>query len=164
MPEALLPTLKEKGFKYVGLDVQGFTRQLHDGKVNQGDWVGKDKYLPYIDILKIDNKESLMLFGTANLQEGSLAALRMGVSTVVATSAEGVLFSTRKPHVAAGPAPGLSADDCMFEWREWKLPRTPECRTGRGLYLMTFKTRNLLFFFQLSYIYVLLFLNFIPSR
>ena len=140
-PESALQLLKTKcGITYVCLDVQGFTRQLTDsGTVTQGDWKNKHIYLPSIDILKIDNKESEVLFGTRDLHQGSTAALSLGVKYVVATSAEGVLFSCRKADLKDGKAQPSSSsssvneEDCIFEWREWKQPRTPECRTGRGL-------------------------------
>lgn len=137
-PAEMIPKLKEIGFARVALDVQGYTRQLNPkGEVTQANWLEKEKYLPYVDYLKIDNKESKVLFGTDDIRQGSLAAMKLGVAHVVATCADGVLFTQRKAKEALTPAQfgSLTLDDCESEWRPWKLPRTPECRTGRGIYI-----------------------------
>jgi len=56
-PAALLPRLRTNGFQFVAVDVQGYTRNVGtNGEVSQGDWVGRSEWLPFVDVLKIDNK------------------------------------------------------------------------------------------------------------
>ncbi|KAH7830501.1 putative carbohydrtae kinase [Monocercomonoides exilis] len=127
-PPELFQKLVELGYQTIVTDVQGFTRKLSpEGTVMQGDWEEKEKFLPLITVLKIDNKESMVLFGTPDLRKGSVELLKRGVKIVVATSAEGVLFSSYPE--SSQP---FSEEKCVFEWREWKQPKTAECRTGRG--------------------------------
>jgi hypothetical protein len=61
---------------------------------------------------------------------------------VIATSAEGVLFSRklRGGEAVEGAQADLPFEPLSdgerklysFEWRTWRPPRMPECRTGRG--------------------------------
>ncbi|KAJ4456350.1 putative carbohydrate kinase [Paratrimastix pyriformis] len=122
-PAELLRTLQDRHHSHVALDVQGFTRSVGpDGRVTQTDWPEKAQWLPYISLLKIDNKEGLLLTGKADLKEACAELIRHNPQmAIVATSAEGVLFSL------------CSSDGTLHsEWRPWAPPRTPASRTGRG--------------------------------
>jgi hypothetical protein len=79
-PGLLLKSLPTYGFPIVALDVQGFTRRISSGgNVSQGDWLEKGEYLKYVSVLKIDNKEGLILMGTEDLRKASIECMKLGV-------------------------------------------------------------------------------------
>lgn len=72
----------------VGLDVQGFVRIVHDGRVQLGDWPDKDRVLPLVDYLKADLTEAGVLTGETDMTRAARALLRMGAREVLITDGQ----------------------------------------------------------------------------
>ena len=91
------------------LDVQGFSRRIvpaegcgvGGGALEGCDWPGKQQWLKYVDLLKVDAPEAMRLTGQSELRPAITALHRLGARAVLATHSGGVLFS----EVQGGPGP-----------------------------------------------------------
>ncbi len=71
----------------ISLDVQGLTRKIMpDGDVEEVAWQERKRGLSYIDILKADEKEAVILTKTNNLTSASQILGDMGVKEIIITS------------------------------------------------------------------------------
>lgn len=114
-PPALLAVLRDRA-RTLAIDAQGFLRRAgEDGTLALVDWEDKARWLPLVDVFKVDTTEARVLTG---LEEPRAAAAALG-----ALGARQVLLT----HAAGG---GLwdGAD-----WHEFAFgPYALEARTGRG--------------------------------
>jgi sugar/nucleoside kinase (ribokinase family) len=115
IPEILIKMLREKA-KIIGLDAQGFLRNVDEhGKMVYRDWEYKEKYLPLIDVFKVDSRESEVLTGEKDLVRALKEIAKWGPREIILTYRDGIM---------------LWAQGKIFEERfgGWTL----EGRTGRG--------------------------------
>ncbi|HVU34111.1 MAG TPA: PfkB family carbohydrate kinase [Opitutaceae bacterium] len=107
--------LKRKGGRIV-VDAQGFVRRAAaDGTLVFDDWPGRDEILPYVDILKVDNKEAAALTGLDDLQLAARTIAAWGPREIVLSHRDGlIVFAEGRIHEAP--------------WRHEKLVG----RSGRG--------------------------------
>jgi sugar/nucleoside kinase (ribokinase family) len=69
----------------VSLDGQGMLRSAHVGEVREEDWLDKEAGLAYVDILKTDEKEALILSGQKVLDRAAAALASLGPKEVIVT-------------------------------------------------------------------------------
>ncbi len=75
--------LSSKGTLVV--DAQGYLRKVEGEKVYATDWKGKHEALKYIDILKVNEEEALVLTGKEDMREAALQLAEWGVKEVLLT-------------------------------------------------------------------------------
>ncbi|MHB8874602.1 MAG: PfkB family carbohydrate kinase [Myxococcaceae bacterium] len=114
-PDSLIPVVRRK-VAFLGADAQGFLRQvLEDGSMVHRDWAAKERYLPLLDLFKVDIKEAEILTGTSDLRLAARRLHELGVKTVLLTHQAGV---------------------CVFDGDAFHesafSPYTIDGRTGRG--------------------------------
>ena len=73
------------GASTVSLDVQGMLRAAREGPVREMDWPEKRQALPYVDILKADEKEAKILSGEETEKAAAVAVSSMGPREVLVT-------------------------------------------------------------------------------
>ncbi len=113
-PEELIPEVRKKANFLVG-DAQGFLRNVENGTMTYRDWKGKEHYLKYFDLFKVDINESKILTGDNDIKIGAKVIHDMGASIVITTHQKGVSVYDGKKFYEAN-------------FGNWKL----EGRTGRG--------------------------------
>jgi sugar/nucleoside kinase (ribokinase family) len=69
----------------VSLDVQGMLRPARIGEVQEQDWPYKEEGLAYVDILKADEKEALILSGQKASDEAAATLASLGPQEVIVT-------------------------------------------------------------------------------
>jgi sugar/nucleoside kinase (ribokinase family) len=69
----------------LSLDVQGMLRPAHLGEVREEDWPDKEEGLAYVDILKTDEKEALILSGQKVSERAAEALASLGPKEVIIT-------------------------------------------------------------------------------
>jgi len=69
----------------VSADVQGFLREVRGHQVYATDWKDKERVLPYIDILKLNEQEMLTVTGKSDPKEAALQIASWGVREVLIT-------------------------------------------------------------------------------
>jgi len=112
--EEVLGLLVSRGCR-LALDVQGYVRVVHDGRLRHEPWPNASRVLPLVSILKADVNEAELLAGTREPHEAALDFLRQGAAEVLLTSKDGVIAAD--PHeLHAAPF----------------LPRRLVGRSGRG--------------------------------
>lgn len=83
--------LSKKG--RVSVDAQGYLREVRGENVHAVDWKEKERALPFIDILKVNEHEMEALTGLTEPREAALRLSEMGVKEVVITlGSEGSLI------------------------------------------------------------------------
>ncbi len=113
-PEEMIPKVRKKANFLVG-DAQGFLRNVEAGKMVYQDWPNKKLYLEYFDLFKVDVKESKILTGKDDIEDGMKIIHDMGASIVIGTHQKGVCVYDGKEFYKAN-------------FGNWKL----KGRTGRG--------------------------------
>lgn len=89
-PPELIPAARRKALTLCA-DAQGFLRHvLHDGRMSYADWAEKARYLPMLDLLKVDIKEARMLTGQDEAGPAARLLHEMGVAAVLLTHEGGV--------------------------------------------------------------------------
>jgi len=73
------------GASTVSLDVQGMLRAAREGPVRETDWPEKRQALPYVDILKADEKEAKILSEEETEKAAAVAVSSMGPREVLVT-------------------------------------------------------------------------------
>jgi sugar/nucleoside kinase (ribokinase family) len=81
---SLIKALSEKG--QVSLDVQGYLREVRDGRVYTADWPEKVEALAYVDIMKADEAELRALTDCADVRKGAEMVADWGVKELVITN------------------------------------------------------------------------------
>lgn len=90
-PEELLERLRSQ-VEVLAADAQGFLRNvLEDGSMNYSDWRDKKKYLPMMDIFKVDNNEAYIMTQEKQLERACIELSKLGAKLVLATHKEGVV-------------------------------------------------------------------------
>lgn len=90
-PEELLGRLRQQVDTLV-TDAQGFLRNvLEDGRMVYRDWRDKGKYLPLIDVFKVDNNEAYVMTEEKDLERACKVLSKFGVKIVLATHKNGVV-------------------------------------------------------------------------
>jgi sugar/nucleoside kinase (ribokinase family) len=86
--------------RFVSLDVQGMLRPAHVGPVIEQDWPEKRAGLAFVDILKADEKEALILSGEKTVDRSASALASLGPREVVITmgSRGSVIYAKRNLH------------------------------------------------------------------
>ena len=75
----------------LAVDVQGFIRINHDGKLAFKDWPEKEKVLAMVDVLKTDAVEAELLTGKKDIRTAAKQISDFGPKEVVLTHQEGLL-------------------------------------------------------------------------
>jgi len=89
-PPELLPLAREKA-GLLAADAQGFLRAvLEDGRMQHRDWPQKDRYLPLLDLLKVDVREAEVLTGSADPRQAASKLRGMGPRSVLLTHQGGL--------------------------------------------------------------------------
>jgi len=70
----------------ISLDVQGYLREVVDGKVYPTQWKGKDEVLPHVSILKADVGELRALTGSQSVGDGVRQISGYGVQEIIITN------------------------------------------------------------------------------
>jgi len=83
IPLELIKALSQKG--KVSLDVQGYLRKVENQNVFPIDWKDKKEALQFVDILKANETEMVMLTGTADVRKGAKLLRDWGAKEVVIT-------------------------------------------------------------------------------
>jgi sugar/nucleoside kinase (ribokinase family) len=96
IPVELIRTLSERG--RVSLDVQGYLREVRDTHVCAIDWAAKKEALQYIDVLKANESEMLVLTGHSDVRRSARVIFEWGVKEVVITlgSRGSVIYNGQK--------------------------------------------------------------------
>lgn len=114
-PAEHLPLARTRA-RVLSADAQGFLRHAaEDGTLEQRPWPEAARYLPLLDVLKVDAGEARTLTGLDDRVAAARALRDLGARTVLLTFEDGVLaFDGEDLHEA--------------RWSGWTL----EGRTGRG--------------------------------
>ena len=83
IPVESIRTLSQKGL--VSLDIQGYLREVRDTRVCAIDWSAKKEALQYVDILKANESEMLVLTGYSDVRRSARVLFDWGVKEVVIT-------------------------------------------------------------------------------
>lgn len=113
--EVFIEKLRKKA-DILGLDAQGFLRNVDsDGNMVYKDWEYKERYLPLIDVFKVDSRESEVLTGIKDHYRAIEEISKWGPREILLTYRDGII---------------LWAQGEIFEEKfgGWTL----EGRTGRG--------------------------------
>jgi len=84
IPVQLLKRLATRA-RIVSLDVQGMLRPARLGPVSEEDWPEKEKGLAFVDILKANEKEALVLSGRKIVDRAASALASLGPKEVIIT-------------------------------------------------------------------------------
>jgi len=69
----------------LSLDIQGFVREIRENKVEESSWEKREEGLPYIDILKANEKEAEILTGITDINKAAKKLANFGIKEVVIT-------------------------------------------------------------------------------
>jgi sugar/nucleoside kinase (ribokinase family) len=96
----------------VSLDIQGLLRRVEDTRVVPIDWPAKNKLLPYIHTLKVNEHELAVLTGQDDIKAGAKILAGMGVKEVVITlGSEGsLIYADGRFHTIAACKPPVFKD------------------------------------------------------
>lgn len=115
IPEHLIEVLRNKT-TLLGLDAQGFLRNVDkDGNMVYMDWQDKDRYLPLVDIFKVDSREAEVLTGEKDLEKAIKMIAQFGPREILLTYRDGIKLWVQ----------GEILEERFGGW-------TLEGRTGRG--------------------------------
>ncbi len=115
IPERFIEELRKKT-EVLGLDAQGFLRNVDsEGNMVYRDWEYKEKYLPLIDVFKVDSRESEILTGIKDLNSALKKIAEWGPKEILLTYRDGIILWTK----------GRTFEEKFGGW-------TLEGRTGRG--------------------------------
>ena len=115
IPERFIEELRKKA-EVLGLDAQGFLRNVDsEGNMVYRDWEYKEKYLPLIDVFKVDSRESEILTGIKDLNSALKKIAEWGPREILLTYRDGIILWTK----------GRTFEEKFGGW-------TLEGRTGRG--------------------------------
>ncbi|MBP8639163.1 MAG: carbohydrate kinase [Dictyoglomi bacterium] len=90
IPENLIESLREKT-DLLGLDAQGFLRNVDEsGDMIYKDWQDKERYLPLIDVFKVDSRESEILTGEKDMEKALGKIARFGPKEIILTYKDGI--------------------------------------------------------------------------
>lgn len=90
IPPEILPAVRGRT-PYLAADAQGFLRHVApDGSMIYRDFEEKRRYLPLLDLLKVDEKEAGVLTGSDDYRHSALMLREMGAGTVLLTHRGGV--------------------------------------------------------------------------
>lgn len=113
--DELLPLLRARVATLVA-DAQGFVRCADGGgRLVHRDWAGKERFLPLLDLFKVDHSEARVLTGREEPAVAARRLVELGARTVLLTHKNGVVAAE-----AAGTAEAAFGAYSM------------EGRTGRG--------------------------------
>lgn len=82
-PLEVVEALANKG--EISIDVQGYLREAKGENVRAVRWNDKKKFLPYIDVIKLNEHEMVSLGGNRNPREVALSLAASGVREVIIT-------------------------------------------------------------------------------
>ena len=85
IPLEVLQYLSQKSS--ISLDAQGFLRSIDEssGRVVLKNWEEKEEFLPFVDILKVDEEEARVISGERELEEMAVKLSRYGPEEVIVT-------------------------------------------------------------------------------
>jgi sugar/nucleoside kinase (ribokinase family) len=111
IPVELIRTLSERG--RVSLDVQGYLREVCGIHVCPIDWAAKKEALQYIDVLKANESEMLVLTGESDVRRSAQVIFDWGVKEVVITlgSKGSVIFNGHRFYTIPAYTPVTSVVD-----------------------------------------------------
>lgn len=115
IPERFIEELRKKA-EVLGLDAQGFLRNVDsEGNMVYRDWEYKEKYLPLIDVFKVDSRESEILTGIKDINKALEKIAEWGPKEILLTYRDGIILRAK----------GRTFEEKFGGW-------TLEGRTGRG--------------------------------
>jgi sugar/nucleoside kinase (ribokinase family) len=86
----ILPAVRGRT-PYLAADAQGFLRHVaSDGSMVYRDFEEKGRYLPLLDLLKVDEREARIMTGSDDYRHAALILREMGAGTVLLTHRGGV--------------------------------------------------------------------------
>lgn len=91
IPLEVIEKIREKN-ALISVDVQGFMRVNHGGKLVYDNWPEKEHVLMYVDVLKADAVESEMLTGEKDIKIAARKLSELGPDEVLITHQNGVLL------------------------------------------------------------------------
>ncbi len=111
IPVDLIRTLSQRG--RVSLDAQGYLREVRDTHVCAIDWPAKREALQYIDVLKANESEMLVLTGYSEVRRSARVLFDWGVKEVVITlgSRGSVIFDGQRFYTIPAYTPVTSVVD-----------------------------------------------------
>jgi sugar/nucleoside kinase (ribokinase family) len=111
IPVEVIKMLSERGM--VSLDVQGYLRKVKNRNVIAIDWPAKKEALRYVDILKANESEMVVLTGTEDVRESAKILSDWGVREVIITlgSKGSVIYKDRVFHDIPAYIPTTSVVD-----------------------------------------------------
>jgi len=114
-PDELIEEVRKKA-KVIGLDAQGFLRHIdNNGNMIYKDWEEKRKYLPLVDVFKVDAREAEILTEEKDMKRALKIISHYGPHEILLTYRDGIM---------------LFVENNIYEEKfgKWNL----EGRTGRG--------------------------------
>lgn len=114
-PDELIEEVRKKA-KVIGLDAQGFLRHIdNNGNMIYKDWEEKRKYLPLVDVFKVDAREAEILTEEKDMKRALKIISHYGPYEILLTYRDGIM---------------LFVENNIYEEKfgKWNL----EGRTGRG--------------------------------
>jgi sugar/nucleoside kinase (ribokinase family) len=111
IPVELIRTLSERG--RVSLDAQGYLREVRDTHVCAIDWAAKKEALQYVDVLKANESEMLVLTGHSDVRHSARVLFEWGVKEVVITlgSRGSVIYNGQKFYTISAYTPVTAVVD-----------------------------------------------------
>ena len=98
IPMEVVELLAEKA--KITLDVQGFVREVKEGKVKLTEWDEMGAVLPLVDVLKASEEEARVLVGTEGVEAAAVELSRFGPDEVIITrgSKPSLVYSKLRPY------------------------------------------------------------------
>jgi sugar/nucleoside kinase (ribokinase family) len=90
VPFSVIEALRKKD-AMIAVDLQGFVRVVHDGRMVFQDWPEKEKVLSQVDTVKTDAVEAEFLTGQRDMRVAARRIADLGPKEVVLTHRDGVL-------------------------------------------------------------------------
>jgi sugar/nucleoside kinase (ribokinase family) len=111
IPSELIRPLSQKGM--VSLDIQGYLREVRNKNVHAIDWPAKKEALQYVNFLKANESEMMVLTGETDVRKGARILFDWGVKEVVITlgSRGSVIYNGRNFYIIPAYSPITSVVD-----------------------------------------------------
>jgi len=111
--DILLETIKYLSrISKVSLDIQGFVRKVEEGIVKEFKWKKVEEILPFVTVLKADEREIKVLMETDNLEIAIERLKRFGIKEIIITCGEkgSIIFSNNKIFTIPAYSPAKIVD------------------------------------------------------
>jgi sugar/nucleoside kinase (ribokinase family) len=130
VPLSVIEELRKKD-AVIAIDLQGFVRVVHDGRMVFQDWPEKEKILSQVDTVKTDAVEAELLTGQKDMRVAARRIAELGPKEVVLTHRDGVLvydgnrFHEARFHPETLTGRSGRGDTCIASYMARRLSAPP---------------------------------------